>query len=522
MPFQHRVRRYSLRVSIGFSEEQVSGKRGIVRHIDAIRKYAPFLHKHALIHIFVIVVAVYAMVAGERLDQPSPHFHFVDLAHSFMDGRLDTDTPRQRRGAKANDQDPPGYRDAIERALEGGGWNDWSFIEKLTLKDGTVHEGRYPWRDGPKRHTFWTNKHEEVPDLRNMDLARTCGEQGNRLCKERTYYISFPPAPGVVMMPFAAIWNYDTNDVWITILFAGLNAMLLFIFLRLLVQRGHSQRSDGENLWLVALFAFGSVVFFSSVRGEVWFTALVFGVTFNLLYMLAALDLKHPILAGLMLGIGMATRTPIAFCVVFFAWQLFFPGNKWQSDRWKEIFTKGALFAIPVLAVGIALMAYNEARFGSAFEFGHSYLTGGAGARVRDHGMFSSHWLNRNLSAALTNMPVVDSVAPYLKISKHGLGLLVTMPALFLLARPARHAPIVRALWLTVIIAAIPALFYQNTGWEQFSYRLAMDYLPYLMALLAIGGRALTWKVKLVFVFCIAINLFGAITFTHFGSTFYN
>jgi hypothetical protein len=48
-----------------------------------------------------------------------------------------------------------------------------------------------------------------------------------------------------------------------------------------------------------------------------------------------------------------------------------------------------------------------------------------------------------------------------------------------------------------------------------------MDYLPYLFALLAIGGRPLTRRVKIVFGACVAINLFGAITFTHFASTFY-
>jgi len=159
----------------------VNRLQGISRRLEVLNKYTPFLHKYAVIHIFVAVVAVYAFVAGDRLDQPSPHFHFVDLAHSLMDGRLDTETPTQRKGGKAKPDDPPGYRDAIDRALEGGGWNDWAFIEKLTLRDGTVHEGRYPWRDGAKRHTFWTNKHEEIPDLRQIDLARTCGEKGNRL-----------------------------------------------------------------------------------------------------------------------------------------------------------------------------------------------------------------------------------------------------------------------------------------------------------------------------------------------------
>ena len=48
-----------------------------------------------------------------RILAPSPQFHFVDLAHSFLDGRLDTDTPRERSGTPRDD-DAPGYREACE------------------------------------------------------------------------------------------------------------------------------------------------------------------------------------------------------------------------------------------------------------------------------------------------------------------------------------------------------------------------------------------------------------------------
>ena len=44
--------------------------------------------------LFGISFLIYSLFAFERLLEPSPHFHFTDLAHSFLDGRLDTDTPR--------------------------------------------------------------------------------------------------------------------------------------------------------------------------------------------------------------------------------------------------------------------------------------------------------------------------------------------------------------------------------------------------------------------------------------------
>jgi len=333
--------------------------------------------------------------------------------------------------------------------------------------------------------------------------------------------VSFPPAPAVLLMPFAALWGYDTNDVLITALVGGLNAVLLFLFLQLLATRGHTTRSREDNLWLVVMFALGSVAFFSSVRGEVWFSALVFGVALNLGFMLAALDLRRPMLAGLLLGLGFATRTPIAFCFVFFAWQLFFPGGERERGTWPEVFKVGARFALPILAVGVGLMLYNHARFDQPFEFGHSLLGGGAGGRIRDHGLFNTWYLNGNLSAALVNLPRLLPEAPFISISKHGLSLLFTTPALLLLARPRVHAPLGTALWATVLAAAIPGLLYQNTGWEQFGYRFGLDYFPYLVALLAAGGRPLTRRVKGAILFGVAVNLFGAITFSRFSEFYY-
>ena len=472
--------------------------------------------------LFAVVSAVYALVAWDRVLEPSPQFHFVDLAHSFMAGELHTDTPKQRAN-KVEDDDPPGYRDAIARSREAGGWNDWAALRTLTMVDGTVLTGRFPWADsdGERSRTFHTLDGEAWQVDVRKDLRADCDGLPGKRCDVTTHYVSFPPGPALVMLPFAAIWGYDTNDVVITILFGGLNALLLFLFLQLLVSRGHTRRSREDNIWLTLMFALGSVAFFVSVRGEVWFTALVLGVTVNLGFMLAALDMRRPVIAGLLLGLGMATRTPLAFCFVFFAWQLFFPGGQWRRGRWKEIFTQGTLFAIPVVAVGVALMAYNHARFGQPFEFGHSLLSGGAGARIRDHGLFNTWYLNANLSAALVNLPRLMPEAPFVNISKHGLSLLFTTPALLLLARPKVHAPLGAALWATVFAAAVPGLLYQNTGWEQFGYRFAMDYFPYLIALVACGGREVTRRVKAVIIFGVLVNLFGAITFGRFSELYY-
>lgn len=472
--------------------------------------------------VFLVVTAGYALLAWERLPNPSPQFHFVDLAHSFLAGRLDTETP-ELRPERVPDDAPRGLREAVRRTLDSGGWNDWASIETLKLKDGTVLRGRFPFSDdeGEKRHLFHTTGNEEWKVDVRRDLANDCGDSGRRRCEEKRHHVSFPPFPALVMLPFAAIWGYDTNDVLVTVLLGGLNAALLFVLLELLTRRGHSTRGTRENLWLTFLFAFGSVAFFSSVRGEVWFTALVVGVTLHLAFLLAALDLRHPLLAGLALGAGMATRTPLAFCAIFFGWQLLFPGGRLRRDGWGDAFRKGLLFALPILAIGGALCLYNLERFDSPFEFGHAYLSGGAGKRIREHGLFSTWYLNQNLQAAILNVPRILTEPPWIQITKHGLGLLVTTPALVLLFRPKAMPPLHRALWLSVTAAAVPGLLYQNTGWEQFGYRFALDYFPYLVLLLAVGARPFTWRVKALVLAGVAVNLFGAITFGRFPNLYY-
>lgn len=82
-----------------------------------------------------------------------------------------------------------------------------------------------------RRFLFHTNDNRELR-ITPEELARTCGESGRRICDERIHYVSFPPVPALVFLPLVAIWGYDTNDVLVTVLVGGLNAVLLFWFLR--------------------------------------------------------------------------------------------------------------------------------------------------------------------------------------------------------------------------------------------------------------------------------------------------
>jgi hypothetical protein len=448
--------------------------------------------------IFVLAAAIYAGFAGQRLLGPSPHTHFVYLANTFnsmLAAPFDEDAAQRREGRLPFelDREPP-HR------------NDWASYWELRLRDdSTTYRGIWLDRGAKGRFQTLDGKVYQLPRSQIVDRTKRS-------------FVSFPPAPAVLMMPMAAIWGYQVNDVLLTVLLAALNVMLVYVLLRRLSEGGRSGRSRRENIWLTVLFAFGTAHFWSSVLGEVWFTALIMGVTCTLLYILFAIDARRPLLAGLCLAIGFATRTPLLFSAIFFAGFVLFPGGTLRERRWGEAARKLAWFCLPTVTVGLLLLWMNYVRFGSITEFGHTYLATGQLQRIQTYGLFNYHFLSKNLSAMWTLLPRLQLEPPYILISKHGMSVLATTPALVYLFMPAERRGSAdrlwwRLTWATVAACALPALFYQNTGYAQFGYRFILDYLPYLIVLLAVGRHPLTWTFKACIVFACLVNGFGAVTF---------
>ncbi len=394
--------------------------------------------------------------------------------------------------------------------------NDWANYDEITLKDGTVVKGT--WFDKRRNGRFRLFNGTAII-LGPKEL------QGSKI--RQRYFMSFPPGPSFVMMPFASIFGYKTNDVIITILFASFNVAFIFFLLMRLSEEGRSKRSRSENLWLTVLFGFGTAHLWLSVMGQVWFTALIMGATFTLLYFFFALDLRKPFFAGVFAAMAFATRTPLLFgCLLFYIF-VFFPDGKLRKSDWSETFKKVTWFSIPCLVMGTFLLYSNYVRFESLTEFGHSYLAGGALERVKNYGLFNFQFLSKNLAALFTLLPRFQPNTPFIIVSKHGMSLLFATPAFFYLISRRRgddstNVFLHRALWLTVFVIAVPHLLYQNTGFEQFSYRFSLDYTPYLIVLLALGSFTFNRTFKAAVLFGVFVNAFGAVVFKRFSQFFSN
>ncbi len=403
--------------------------------------------------IFVVCAAVYCATAGRRLTRPSSNNHYVHLASAWLEGRLDL-------GPSAP------------------GTNDWACFDVQTK--GPCPPGRYTFSGADERRYRW--------------------------------FVSFPPLPAVLLTPVVAAFGLRTLDTLFWALFAGLAPALLFVVLRYLHETGRSTRTERENLLVTGLFAVGSVYYFVAVQGTVWFAAHVVATVFVCLYLWCAFGARLPVLAGLALGLAFLCRPTAALLAPFFVCEALGAAPRDRRALVRAIST----FLLPLLTAALLAMAYNVARFGDPLEFGHRFLQIRWRARIESWGLFSTHYLPRNLKVFFLSIPWWLREPPFVRISRHGLALWVTTPNLLWSLAPKTLDWTNAGLWLSVLATAGATLLYQNTGWVQFGPRFALDYLP-LLFVLVIRSRLrfgrLFWACAVV---AVLVNAFGAVTFDRF------
>jgi hypothetical protein len=369
-------------------------------------------------------------------------------------------------------------------------------------------------------------------------------------------YISFPPFPSVLMVPFVALAGEPENfrDGQFIIWLAGLGPAFMFLVLEKLRRTKRSPRTEKQNAALALLFAFGTVYFFTAVQGTVWFAAHVVGVALAALVVLLALDAELPLLAGALVACGWMTRPTLLLYAIFFGLEAIRVCQKsglpsagtlaeraralWNGLDKRAFATKVALFSAPILvAFGImSWMNFTRYHLLSPFAFGHEFLTVAWKARMQKWGLFGLHYLPKNLGVSLTILPFLppkgtvcmEYVQPNViaalrtaghctpfQVNEHGLALWFTVPIYLWLFRPAQKGWLFWSVVATTAVCALMNLLYQNSGWRQFGYRFSNDYAPLLFVLLAVGARPMKRLFAAAAAWGLAWNLFGALTFDH-------
>ncbi len=272
------------------------------------------------------------------------------------------------------------------------------------------------------------------------------------------WYSSFPWFPAVVMLPFVAIHGYQFNDTSFGVIVAALAVAFFFALLRVLKDVEGTKTTVMDDALTSLLLAFGTLFFYASIRGEVWFSAEVMGVALTALYLRNAVGARRPLLAGLFWSMAVVTRTPLFFTGLFFALEVLAP-EKGQRLAQLKVFTaqkKQALgrFLVGAAPLGVLAALWNLTRFGHLTEFGHRFFFNNrVNHDIDTFGLFNLHYLTRNLDAAFLKLPVVSANPVLLGYDAWGLSLFITLPLLALCFVPAAQPK--RALQLVGAMVAV-------------------------------------------------------------------
>lgn len=327
------------------------------------------------------------------------------------------------------------------------------------------------------------------------------------------WYVPFPPLPALLLLPFVAARGLaGTNTILFGAAAGAANVALAFLLLDALAARGWSQLKPGDNLWLTALFGLGSVHWYMSTLGTVWFLAQLCTVTFLLAALWLATAAAWRWSAGVALAAAMLGRPHIALALpLLFAIEVQRRGGLAGGRRAWAGWAIGALG--PVAVSGALLLGYNAARFGSPLDFG--YLTQNVARELKGnlhtYGQFSLHYLPHNIWSMLLALPSWQPKLNALVPDLDGMSLLLTTPALAAMAWARRPRALVIGAWAAIGLILIPLLTYYNTGWWQFGYRFSLDFMPAALILLALAcGRRVNWPLRALIIFGIIVNAGGA------------
>jgi len=338
------------------------------------------------------------------------------------------------------------------------------------------------------------------------------------------WFIVFPGAPALLILPWVAMAGNATRtlDGLFFLMLAGLAPAGIYLTLERIRREKLAQIELGSVVALTALYAFGSVYFFTAVQGTVWFAAHVVAAAATTFFLYSALGVRYPLGAGLALAVAIGTRPVLGGLGLFLLLE-------WRRTNRGSVTFRSSRpllwFGLPVAVTLCALGWHNWARFGHITEFGYRYLAVAWQMRIEKWGLFGYHYLARNLGLILTSLPYLEHGRDgwTIQVSGHGLALWLTTPVYLWLLWPQTKNVMHRALYSTLLVVALPSLLYQNSGWLQFGQRFSNDYAPLLIVLLAVGGYRWSRHMKAGWGLALAVNLFGAVTFgrPEFASYYY-
>ncbi len=326
------------------------------------------------------------------------------------------------------------------------------------------------------------------------------------LAHNRQHYVIEGLVPALLLLPYVAIAGLAANQTLLSVVLAGIAIGAAWeLGERLDISRA-------TNLWLTIFLLAGTDLLWCAMLGDVWFIAHVSAVAFTLLALVELCGKRRGWLVALWAIAAAGSRFSLVLALPIYTALLIATDTK--GERWRvdlgRLRAPLAGFAGVLLTAGALYVAYNLSRWGTIADIGYAtwYHQDSAGSPTGSP--FRLQYLSYELWSFFVQRPDFAQTFPWILPSYSGVALTWTSPALVFALWAHRPRAFVIALWCVAILVALPSLAYYVNGFAQYGMRHALDFEPFLFALMALAARErLPLWTKALIVYSCAAGLYG-------------
>jgi 4-amino-4-deoxy-L-arabinose transferase-like glycosyltransferase len=323
-------------------------------------------------------------------------------------------------------------------------------------------------------------------------------------------YVSFPPFPAIVMIPFVALFGSHVNSLLVSILITCLS---MFLFEQLLSK---VMGNEPSKKWIFLGFFFGSgywACLLTSHHINGFAHVVCTAMLFLLLYELNGKQRSW--LVGLYFGLAFLTRQMTIFYSLIILYYLFSS----KTDK-RAGFINLIYVAFSFSSVCIPYLLFNYFRFHNFLDTGYQYLQYQSTTihhRVEKFGLFSLNYFPSNFyHMFLKGHNLIFKGKDLLSVGgvdQFGTSLLTASPFVICSVKAIEQRSFRLHFWLTITLILIGVLLYHNNGWMQVNtQRFSLDFLPALIILVALGSKSIPyWLLRAFVIFSIGLNCFSFI-----------
>lgn len=324
------------------------------------------------------------------------------------------------------------------------------------------------------------------------------------------YYVVFPPMPALLLMPIIAIVGTTFYQPLLSISLAAVSVGLAYKVIYKIFQR------KDLALWISTLYAFGTIQWYHAEVGSAWYAAHIVGIFFLWLMIWEIINRQRLLLIGLLIGASYLSRVPTILSGVFVLLLLREQFLTFQDNKVRFFSKPLILLVLGVLPAMLLNFAYNYLRYGVIYDVGYLLLPVFNEPWYR-YGFVSVKYIPIHLKEMLTAMPKFSSQPPFIIPNLFVMAIWLITPAYFLILFAKFKDRICLAALAAAVITSIPELMHGGNGFTQFGYRYTLDFLPFLIILVASGfnNKFYIWG-KILILLSILVNLWGVVMISVF------